>query len=175
MTLSEARAALARVIDAGRPKRVRYLHLCPNGARRYTTGLEAPRLSPERKKELDDQAAELGAIIARLERERGTLAPRLAPKVPQIPPSKRPDRQANTPKVGKWGFGRTPLYRGRKFAPADKGGALASSWVPEREVTELPKQPEAAVLRPFDYSKTTVRGGKGNVIKKWRKPKKNRH
>jgi hypothetical protein len=115
--LAKARRRLAAVIAAGRPQKTRWPIYCRNGRVRYVQGVLEP--SKSLLEDLKEQATALGWEVARLERQRGSLAPRIAPKVSQIKPSLRPDRQARTPRTGRWGFGLTPAYQGRRTAPAE--------------------------------------------------------
>jgi len=124
--LAAARAALAKVIAAGRPKVQRIKVWDSRGHWRLKTVPDSPLLACTRKA-LDDQASVLGMEIKRLELERGTLEPRSIPRVVQIPPRLRPDRRARTPRTGRWGFGSTPLYQGGRSPPPEKL-ALCAEW-----------------------------------------------
>ena len=134
--LAKARRRLAAVIAEGRPRKIRVAVHCRNGVTRYVTEWDR---SPDKDRllELQDQAQELGVEIARLERLRGPLKPRIVPKVAQVKPSLRPDRIAHTPRTGKWGYGLTPTYQGRRTAPAElPEDAAWWSRTTQEEITE---------------------------------------
>lgn len=97
----------------------------------------------------------MGLEIKRLELARGPLKPRLAPRTPQTPPRLRPDRQARTPRTGKWGFGLTPAYQGRRTAHPEKirdAEEWTASTLAEIALPALVTVPKGELLPPSAFS-----------------------